>query len=302
MSFRSRLRPVKRALAPAVERVWHGAFAIAGKMRGPSVRAWSSAGGQDVLVLAPHPDDEAIGCGGTVLRHIAAGDRVTIAIATDGRRAGALPDPARMAAQRHVEATNAAKLLQATQLEWLGLPEGEWPVTRLRDALGPLLARKPAIVYAPSRVDFHPEHHKVAHALALALQALPASQPMPTLRVYQVQVPLTAVLVNLVSDLASVRDESNAALCAHASQIGSIECTFRRRRYSALLHGIDGEAEEFWELPAPRYVELHRDTPDTWQGHYRGLRNLPFTDPLSWWVGIDGRRKLLAPSALPGSA
>ena len=57
----------------------------------------------------------------------------------------------------------------------------------------------------------------------------------------QVQVPLTAVLVNLVSDLASVRDESNAALRAHASQIGSIECTFRRRRYSALLHGIDGE-------------------------------------------------------------
>jgi len=298
MSFRSRLRPVKRALAPAFEQLWHGAFAVAGKLGRPSVRAWSSAGGQDVLVLAPHPDDEAIGCGGTVLRHIAAGDRVTIAIATDGRRAGGLPDPSQMAARRRIEASDAAALLRVTKLEWLGLPEGDWDAGQLRDALVALLARHPAhVIYAPSRVDFHPEHHKVAHALALALQSWPDAQDPPVLRVYQVQVPLTAVLVNLVSDLASVREASDAALRAHASQIGSIECTFRRRRYSALLHGIDGEAEEFWELSAASYVELHRDPPPTWQGHYRGLRHFPLTDPLSWWVGIDERRKLLAPSA-----
>lgn len=304
MSFRSRLRPVKRALAPAIEQLWHCAFSVAGKLGRPSVRAWSSKGSQEVLVLAPHPDDEAIGCGGTVLRHGAAGDHVTIAIATDGRRAGGLPDPSQMAARRRVEASDAATLLRATKLEWLGLPEGEWAVVQLREALEALLARCPAqVIYAPSRVDFHPEHHKVAHALALALQSARGTQSPPVVRVYQVQVPLTAVLVNLVSDLSFVREASHAALRAHASQIGSIECTFRRRKYSALLHGIDGEAEEFWELPAARYIELHRDPPSTWQGRYRGLRNFPLTDPLSWWVGIGGRRKLLAyPPSARGSA
>jgi LmbE family N-acetylglucosaminyl deacetylase len=37
-----------------------------------------------VLVIAPHPDDETLGCGGSLLKHIAAGDSVSWAIVTRG--------------------------------------------------------------------------------------------------------------------------------------------------------------------------------------------------------------------------
>ncbi len=37
-----------------------------------------------VLVIAPHPDDETLGCGGTLLKHIAAGDQVSWLIVTRG--------------------------------------------------------------------------------------------------------------------------------------------------------------------------------------------------------------------------
>ena len=40
----------------------------------------------NVLVLAPHPDDEVLGCGGTICRHVAAGDSVTVLVATRGTR------------------------------------------------------------------------------------------------------------------------------------------------------------------------------------------------------------------------
>ena len=293
MSFRSRLRPIRRALAPPIELIWRTLFTLAGWSRRSQVRVWASAGGAHVLVLAPHPDDEAIGCGGTMLRHVQAADRVTIAIATDGRRSGAIPDPSLMAARRRSEAVEAARLLRSTDLRWIGLPEGEWTVLQMRDALVDELERlQPDLVYAPSRVDFHPEHRKVAHALALALECS-AHRPA-SLRVYQIQVPLTAALVNVVSDITAVLEESEAALRAYASQSGSIESTHRRRRYSARLQGLRGAAEEFWELSVHGYIELHRDPPAQWRDEYRGLRLFPLTDPLAWLVGGAGRRKLHA--------
>src|SRR3989338_967471 len=45
---------------------------------------------QNVLVLAPHFDDETIGCGGTIRKHILGGNRVCVVYVTDGRKG--IPD------------------------------------------------------------------------------------------------------------------------------------------------------------------------------------------------------------------
>src|SRR3954453_22266405 len=44
--------------------------------------------GERLLVLAPHPDDEVIGCGGLVAQHIREGREVRVVVATDGAQAG----------------------------------------------------------------------------------------------------------------------------------------------------------------------------------------------------------------------
>lgn len=293
MSFRARLRPLKRASAGMLERCWGAMFSVLGKVAPPGAAEWASPGGQRVLVLAPHPDDEVIGCGGTVLRHVAAGDHVTIAIATDGRRAGGMRDPVGMSARRHAEALRAYAELRAERFEWLGLPEGDWDVARLREAMARLLTElRPDIVYASSRVDFHPEHHKVAHGLALALDAV-AQSHRPVVRVYQIQVPLTATLVNLVSDIEMVQASSETALRAYESQAGTIAGIYRQKRYGALRHGLSTAAEEFWQLPSERYSALHQAPPESWRDHYRGYRQFPLTDPLAWMVGAGWRRRLV---------
>ena len=51
------------------------------------------------LVLAPHPDDETLGCGATIMRKLAAGARVSVVIATDGRLS---PRPGGLSADRWV--------------------------------------------------------------------------------------------------------------------------------------------------------------------------------------------------------
>lgn len=296
ISFRSALRPVKRAAARGVERIWGLGFQAAGYLVRPRANRWTSSGGQQVLVVAPHPDDEAIGCVGTVLLHSQSGDRVCVAIATDGRRSKAVPDPVEMSLLRRREAANAARGMRLDRLEWVGLPEGEWSMRALRDYLKALLDEiEPDIVYAPSRIDFHPEHFKVAHALALALREAAKQRPFdPRVRIYQVQVPLTPFVSNLVADVSALIPQCEAVLRAYVSQAGSVACTYRQRRYSALLHGISAHAEEFWEMPASGYIALHGTPPQQWPDAFRGLRNFPLTDPLAYLVGRRERRRIHA--------
>ena len=44
-------------------------------------------GPKQILVVAAHPDDEVLGCGGTVARHAAVGDEVHVVIAAEGSTA-----------------------------------------------------------------------------------------------------------------------------------------------------------------------------------------------------------------------
>ena len=38
----------------------------------------------NVLVIAPHPDDEVLGCGGTIAKHAKEGDKIYLCVVTKG--------------------------------------------------------------------------------------------------------------------------------------------------------------------------------------------------------------------------
>ena len=294
MSFKPWLKAIRRWASVLFELLWDCAFLVGGRLRRSRARPWSSTGTERVVIVAPHPDDEAIACSGTILRHLQSGDEVVVVIATDGRRSRAAATPDEVSAIRKNEATQAARRLGVTSLEWLGLPEGAWDAPKLRSLLSELLERhKPTVIYAPSRVDFHPEHLAVAHALARALASMAVAPGAEVrVRVYQVQVPLTRILTNLIVDVSGVLAQSVAALRAYESQSGPVEIVFRSRRYGAHAHRILGSAEEFWELTADQYAELHRAPPVEWAGKFRGMRRFAWSDPLAYLQGNTERRRL----------
>src|SRR6266566_4490175 len=270
--------------------LWGGVARIAGRTARWTPNLWHSPGGQRVLVVAPHPDDE-IGCGGTLLLHRAAGDHVHVAYVTDGRRSRATGlGPDAMAERRRQEMAAAAPLLGLAGAHWLGLREGEWEASALVPALRRLLRQTAAqIVYAPSLIDFHPEHIRVAGGVAQAIAELPGV----ALRVYQLHVPLTPALVNLVAPIQSVIDELVQAMHCYATQIESIRRCLRMKRYGASLYGLAGSAEEFWHLDASNYRRLHIGVATASRdGQFRGVRALPFSDPLAYLRGLGARRAL----------
>lgn len=275
------------------EEVWALGFTIAGRAARPRVERWSSAGGQRALVIAPHPDDEAIGCAGAIVRHKQCGDEVGVVFVSDGRRSRALGLGAdEMARRRREEAARGARVLGVDWFEWLGLREGEWDPAQLDAPLMPLLRRfAPQVIYAPSRIDFHPEHRRVAHALA---RLLDAGQVAPALvRVVQVQVPLTPVLTNLILDSTAITPSLTDVLKEYPTQRASLGAAHRLRRYAACYYGAGKSIEEFWQLSAREYARLHQADPQGWTGgRFRSLRQRSFSDPLAYLIGWRERKRL----------
>ncbi len=248
-------------------------------------------------MVAPHPDDEVAGCAGAILAHRRVGDRVLVTATTDGRRSRALGLAGdRMAATRRAEMETAAGRL-GVELDWIGLPEGEWEVPALTEPLTDLLRRfQPETIYAPSRIDFHPEHEKVARALAQALAGAVRegqNSPEPELRIYPVQVPLTPALTNLALAVDVAAPELRAAFRAHRSQLGSLERCLRRRRYAGRLYRLGDGAADFRRLTPAQYGRLHLETPaPPLDLIFRGLRYYAWSDPLAYLVGLGERRRL----------
>lgn len=296
IALAQRASAMKTGIGAWAEVLCRAAFAAAGCRRGAAVERWRSSGGQRVVVVAPHPDDEVVGCAGTLIRHRQAGDAVCVVYVTDGSasRAGGM-NRTRMSQVRRQEAGRAATALESCSYEWLGLVEGAWSSGELDARLKDVLARlTPDLLYVPSRVDFHPEHHRVARAVARALADGAGVWPGLMIRIYQAQVPLTPLLVNIVTETESVSAQTRAAFRAHASQSASIVRTLRSRRYAGRYYRATNEAEEFWQLTAKQYALLHSSA-EKWH-QYVSLRANAIFDARAYLSHWGDRRALRAAS------
>lgn len=140
----------------------------------PQALPWQAA--RRVLVFAPHPDDEAIGCGGLLVRLAQAGVPLRVVLVTDGGGAGGLPPGA--AAVRQQEFRESLQVLGVAEHRMLGFPDGGLvAATPLFDAV----AREvrdfaPDWVVGPSAADAHRDHRCVAQAIRRAALAEPGVQ------------------------------------------------------------------------------------------------------------------------------
>lgn len=126
-----------------------------------------------VLVIAAHMDDEVLGVGGTIAKHVAAGDRVTICIAC--QRAYDHQFTAKDVAREKASACRAAKILGCGEPVFLDLPD-ERLDERLLDVIVPLEACikrvKPDVVYTHHRGDSNQDHRAVFQATVVACRAI----------------------------------------------------------------------------------------------------------------------------------
>lgn len=117
------------------------------------------------LVIVPHPDDEALGCAGTLKLLSDAGTNVTLIFVTNGEKLyGDTPDG--IVEARRKEAVQSADLLGCSETLFLNFPDGE--VGRHSEEVFQRLAgiireRTPDAIFAPSPIDYHEDHIATSH-------------------------------------------------------------------------------------------------------------------------------------------
>jgi LmbE family N-acetylglucosaminyl deacetylase len=282
----------RRLLFPLAEAGWALGFAAAGRLLRPAIQPLTPGGTDRILVVAPHPDDETLACGGTILRHRRAGDVVCVLVVTDGgsSRAGGLRRE-QIRELRAREAAAAIAHLGPTTLVQFGLPEARWVRADLRARFAALLATfRPTIIYSPSAADFHPEHRRVAADLARAL-AGGAAPDCRAVRVYELQVPLTPLLANVLVDISEVEAGKWRALDEYTTQRASFGWLPRHARYLRLLYRVRGTPEVFWELAPAQFCRLMAGYAAA-RPIFRSIRLRPFGDGLAWLHGWGARRRL----------
>lgn len=127
-----------------------------------------------ILVLCAHMDDEVLGAGGTLAKHVDAGDNVRVAILSD--RAYGHKFDAKINAQERKATLAAAKVLGVQETVFIGKKKDELMDERLLDLIVPLeeqvLEFKPDVAYIHHRGDSNQDHRAMFQASMIACRVI----------------------------------------------------------------------------------------------------------------------------------
>ncbi|MFV2118120.1 PIG-L deacetylase family protein [Streptomyces sp. Act-28] len=213
----------------------------------------------DVLVVAPHPDDDVIGCGGSIAKHVRDGARVTVVIVI-GRERSTLDDEVTDEAFA-AETETAAKTLGVHRCIRFEEPSRDFALSRrVHLALVRVMREvRPQVVYLPHDNDDDVEHRMVHQLTTEALWMAQSEffqeageRPMPAPRLvlgYEVWAPMARF--QYARDIDDQIETKVEAMRAYVSQLRHAAWDEGIRglaRYRGAVSSGSGHAEVFQVL------------------------------------------------------
>lgn len=188
----------------------------------------------NILVVAAHPDDEVLGCGGAIARHAELGDSVHVLILAEGvtsraqerDREGATQDLHHLAR----DAKAAHRVLGSASLQLEDFPDNRMDAVDLLTIVKRIEAavslHRPTTVYTHHSGDVNIDHRRIHEAVVAACRSTPG-QTVSELLFFEVasstewQPPGSAApfLPNVFINIAPVLEKKLAALACYASEM-----------------------------------------------------------------------------------
>jgi LmbE family N-acetylglucosaminyl deacetylase len=184
-----------------------------------------------VLVFAPHPDDDILGCGGTLLK-LAQTANICVVLVTDGSGAGELPDGTDKV--RQGEFVRALELLGVTQVKFLNQPDG-------------FFQSNESWIFLPARFDYHRDHILISEFVSDTATAV---SKRSTLIEYETSAPIQATHLVDITDVWNIKVK---ALKQHGTALAYgdyLRAITGLNTYRGLYLGVDKFAEAFRVCPS----------------------------------------------------
>lgn len=226
-----------------------GAPSLSKTMRPRAARRYRGRAVKRVLVISPHPDDESIGCGGTLRDHILHGAIVHVIFLTSGERGGHGRPRKETTRVREQEAKVAAGVLGIARIEFWREPDGAFRVTReLIDRVSKKLKEwRPEIVYVTHEREMHPDHRAACRLVRRALSAADSAVIKPTVMQFEVWTPIQRI--DHVVDISPHIDLKMSAIRAYKSQCAVM-------RFDEAVLGLSRYRGEMHSWPGGDYAEI----------------------------------------------
>jgi LmbE family N-acetylglucosaminyl deacetylase len=144
---------------------------------------------RSILVIAAHPDDEVLGCGGTLARHAAEGARIHVAFLADGVSSRDNPPPATDLTARRAAARTALAILGITSVSFGEFPDNRMDGVDLLDIVKAVEAQiathRPDTLFTHHAGDVNIDHRRL-HDAVIAATRPQTGQPVRTLLFFEV--------------------------------------------------------------------------------------------------------------------
>lgn len=164
---------------------------------------------KNILLIAPHPDDETLGCGGTLARLKENNCHIKVIIVTDGNnvREASGKNVSDAVSQRQKETINALQLLGINDIEFFTEPDGFFEHTpAFTKQLETILDTfQPQWIFTPSVLDYHRDH------CAIGLSVLSLWQKRnykERIFVYEIWAPIPATWVVNISTVYEKKQQA----------------------------------------------------------------------------------------------
>jgi LmbE family N-acetylglucosaminyl deacetylase len=145
---------------------------------------------ESVLVVAAHPDDEVLGCGGTLAALADAGARIHVAFLADGVSSrGSAADAAGELGRRRSAADRACRGLGVTSTSFGDFPDNRMDTIALLDVVKSIEAlvseHRPDTVFTHHAGDVNVDHRRIFEAITAACRPQ-AGHPVRTILSFEV--------------------------------------------------------------------------------------------------------------------